>query len=114
MALDARPDSNDAIGRRLRLIRVAFGVLQGHRLELSQAEFGRLAGVGRQSLNNAETGDNRIGLDNAKLVCRRTGATLDYVYLGNPSGLPMALAREIAKLEAGKWPPPSKRPAGSR
>lgn len=102
MAQDARPDSNEEIGKRLRLIRIAFGIVQGGKREMSQAEMGRLTGVGRQAWNNAETGDNRLGLDNAMLVCRRTGSTLDYIYFGNPNGVSHALAREIGKLENPK------------
>lgn len=99
MAQTPRIDSNEAIGLRLQLIRVAFGIVQGHTREMSQAEIARLSGVGRQAWNNAETGDNRLGLDNAMKICVRTGVSLDYIYFGNPSGLPHALAVEIEKLE---------------
>ncbi len=43
--------------------------------------------------------DHRIGLDNAMALCRATGVTLDYIYFGNSSALPYALAIEINKLE---------------
>ena len=104
MAATARPDSNEAIGARLRLIRLAYGLLQDPLHPMSQAEFSRLCGINRQAWNNAETGDNRIGLDSALAVKRRTGIGLNYIYDGDLRDLPHAIAIEIARLE-------TKRPA---
>ena len=66
---------------------------------MSQAEFARMCGIGPAAWNNAETGDNRIGLDNALALRRATGATLDYIYCNDSAALPHALAVEIAKLD---------------
>lgn len=101
MAARVRPDSNKAIGDRLRFIRVAYGRLQGFvEKEISQAEFGRRVGVERQSWHNSESGYSRIGLDSAMMVVRKVGVTLDYIYFGNQSsGLAHALAVEIEKIE---------------
>ena len=99
MARPPRPDSAEAIGERLRLIRIAYGTAQGHDREMSQAEVCRLTGVGRQAWNNAETGDNRIGIDNAMSIVRSIGVSLDYIYFGDRRGLPHALAVEIDKLQ---------------
>lgn len=66
---------------------------------MGQSEFARACGIGIQAWHNAETGGNRIGVDNAMLVARRTGASLDFIYLDQRAGLPHALAVEIAKLE---------------
>jgi|GEM_PF-2829641 len=107
MARPQRPESLESIGRRLRLIRLAFGAAQGYEREMSQAEIARRTGISHQAWNNAETGDNRIGLDNAMLLCGVTGASLDYIYFGNRAGLPHALAIEIDKLV--DWPKPAKR-----
>lgn len=98
----ARQDSPEAIGERLKLIRIAYGMVQGHSREMSQAEMARVAGIGRQAWNNAETGDNRIGIDNAIALCQHTGVGLNYIYLGNRRDLPHALAIEIDKLAAPK------------
>jgi len=94
-----RLDSPKAIGERLGLIRRAYGVLQRREREISQSEFARTCGIGISAWNNAETGDNRIGIDNAMAVVRRTGASLDFIYFGERAGLPHALAIEIERLE---------------
>lgn len=104
MAQPARPDSRDAIGARLRLIRLAYGRLIGRERDMTQAEFSALCGVNRQAWNNAETGDFRLGLDNAMAVARRTGVSLDYIYFGLRDRLPHALAVEMEKLEAAPRP----------
>lgn len=93
-----RPDSPQAVGERLRLIRLGYGMAQGASREMSQAEMSRLCGIGRQAWNNAETGDNRLGIDNAMALARRTGASLDYIYFGNARGLPHELAVAIEAL----------------
>lgn len=92
-------ESAAAIGARLRLLRLAYGALQRRDKEMSQSEFARLCEIGISAWNNAETGDNRIGIDNAKKVARRTGASLDFIYFGERAGLPHALAVAIAALE---------------
>ena len=97
-----RLDSTEAVAARLRLIRLAYGALQDPLHPMSQAEFSRLCDIGRAAWNNAETGDNRIGIDNAMAVARRTGVSLDYIYLGDQRGLPHAMAVEIARLQTPK------------
>jgi transcriptional regulator with XRE-family HTH domain len=99
MARESRSDSPQAIGERLRHLRLAYGVVQKREKKMSQAEFSRLCGVSAQAWNNAETGDNRLGLDNALAVCRHTGVSLDYIFFGQHAGLPHALAVEIERIE---------------
>jgi len=99
MAPAPRPDSLAAMSARLRLIRLAYGIVQGHSREMGQSEFSRLCGLNVSAWNNAETGDNRIGIDAAMKVVRQAGVTLDYIYFGNRAGLPHALAMAIDKLE---------------
>lgn len=65
----------------------------------SQAELSRRTGISRQSWNNAETGDERISVDNAIKLCRVTGVTLDWIYRGMRWILPTEVAREIARRE---------------
>jgi transcriptional regulator with XRE-family HTH domain len=95
-------NSLDAISARLRLIRLAYSTLQKSDPPISQSAFARLCGIGVSAWNNLETGDSRIGIDNAMALARRTGASLDYIYFGDPRGLPHALAIEIERLEKQK------------
>jgi hypothetical protein len=97
-----REDSPEQVGARLRLIRIGYGMAQGYTEEMSQAEFCRLTGIGRQAWNNAETGDNRLGHDNAMKLWRKTGVGLDYVYHADARVLPHALLVEISKIEAAE------------
>jgi DNA-binding XRE family transcriptional regulator len=90
MARKRQPDSRNDIGERLRVTREALG--------LSQAELCRRLGISPAAWNNAETGDNRIGIDNAMLLCKTTGVTLDWIYLGHRGGLPQKLAVDIERL----------------
>lgn len=99
MAPNARPDSVEAISERLRLLRIAYGRVQGYEREMSQVEFASLVGIGKSAWNNAETGDNRIGLDNAMEIARRIGVGLEYTYFGIKDLMPHALAVEITNLE---------------
>jgi transcriptional regulator with XRE-family HTH domain len=66
---------------------------------MSQSEFARFCGIGIAAWNNAETGDNRIGLDNAIAITKRTGVSLDYIYFGQRAYVPHGLAVEIERLE---------------
>lgn len=92
------PDSAKAVGERLRLIRIAYGVVQGEKAELGQSEMARRCDIGVQAWNMAENGHNRIGIDNAMRLSRKTGVSLDYIYFGQGAGLPHALAVEIERL----------------
>jgi transcriptional regulator with XRE-family HTH domain len=85
-----RSDSHQQIGERLRVTREALG--------LSQAELCRRTGIRPAAWNNAETGDNRIGIDGATALCKTTGVTLDWIFLGHRGGLPQKLAVEIERL----------------
>ena len=58
----------------------------------SQAEFCRRTGISDQSLSNYFHGLRRISLDQALQICDSTGATLDWIYFGDPSGLPLKFA----------------------
>lgn len=98
-----KPDSVADIGRRLRLIRLAYGAVQKRAEEMSQSEMARLLDLNSASTwNNWETGDNRIGINGAMALAKRTGVSLDYIYFGERAGLPHAMAIEIGKLEQQK------------
>jgi transcriptional regulator with XRE-family HTH domain len=73
-------DDYAAIAGRLRHIMEALGD--------SQVRFAKRTGVSQQGLNNWLQARQRPGLNQAIKICQRTGATLDYIYLGDVSGLP--------------------------
>ncbi|MBR0695978.1 helix-turn-helix domain-containing protein [Bradyrhizobium lablabi] len=76
-----------AIAERLKLTREALG--------LHQAAFGRLVGIEPQAINNYETGLRRISVDQAIKICAATGVSLDWIYRGLASGLPVNLATAL-------------------
>jgi len=98
MANPPHPESVEAMAARLRLIRIGYGKAQGFAGEMSQAELCRLTGIGRAAWNNAETGDGRIGIDNAMKLARKTGAGLNYIFRGDEADLAHALGVQIQKL----------------
>ncbi|MBB3996900.1 helix-turn-helix transcriptional regulator [Aureimonas pseudogalii] len=76
-----------AIGQRLIQTRAALG--------MSQADFARFLDFSTAALSNYETGLRRPNLDQAFVIVRRTGVTLDWIYFGDRSGLPLRLAEKI-------------------
>lgn len=85
------PTSVPMIAARLKWTRQAKG--------LNQAVWCRLAGIEPQAWNNYERGFRRISIDQALKVCRITGVTLDWIYRGIPSGVPVELATSLLHLE---------------
>lgn len=83
-----------AIGGRIKLIRSAMG--------MTPADFSRLTGLSSQLISNYETGYRRPDLDKALIIVQKTGATLDYLYLGDTSGLPVRLANKMSADELAK------------
>ncbi|WP_371746723.1 helix-turn-helix domain-containing protein [Shinella sp. H4-D48] len=67
-------------------------------LEKKQVEFASLIGVSQPALNNYLKGLRRPDIDVAISIQTRTGATLDWIYLGDRSGLPVRLAAELPDL----------------
>lgn len=76
-----------AIGERIIQTREA--------LDMSAADFARFVGFSTQALSNYETGYRRPQLDQAVQIVRRTGVTLDWIYFGLRSGLPMRIAAKL-------------------
>ena len=76
-----------AIGRRLALIREIAG--------LSQVKLSRLLGVSQGTVSAFESGARPPGLKIGNRVCDVLGVTLDYIYRGDTSGLPMRTLSEI-------------------
>jgi transcriptional regulator with XRE-family HTH domain len=89
----AEPINTSKAAARLRLTRQA--------LKLSQAGLCRITCISPQAWNNAETGDNLIGITSAMKLCRATGVTLDWIYRGVCSNLPALIAKEIARRRRG-------------
>jgi transcriptional regulator with XRE-family HTH domain len=79
------------IGDRLRLTREAKG--------LNQATWCKLVGIEQQAWNNYERGRKRISIDQALKVVKFAGVTLDWIYRGEASGLPLEMAMAIRKRE---------------
>lgn len=70
----------EGISHRLRATRESLGK--------SQAEICRDIDCQPNRWNQYETGERRITLEIADRLCRRFGLTLDWIYRGDPSGLP--------------------------
>lgn len=65
-----------------------------------QVEFASLIGVTQPALNNYLKGLRRPDIDVAISIQTRTGVTLDWIYLGDRSGLPVRLAAELPDLSS--------------
>jgi DNA-binding XRE family transcriptional regulator len=93
--LRAMPDTSiKAIAERLRLARQV--------LDCSQVEWCRRAGIATNTYNQAEKGRQRLGLDTAIKICVAHRLTLDWLYLGDPSGLRYEVAAAIAELRRAR------------
>lgn len=75
-------------GRRLKLTREALKIDD-------QRDFGEPAGISQSLYNRFETGSRRITLEAALKLCHHYDLTLDWIYRGDPSGLPYRLANDI-------------------
>ena len=75
-------------GERLAALRSMTG--------LSQVAFAASVGIAQNTWNQIENGVSRPSLDNALLLVRRYGVTLDWVYLGNVAGMPSGLLSELS------------------
>jgi transcriptional regulator with XRE-family HTH domain len=80
------------VARRLSQCRKALG--------LQQDVFASEAGLSQSRYNQYETGKRLLTLDAALLLCARYNVTLDWLFRGDPSGLPYALADKIRSMRA--------------
>lgn len=80
------------VGRRLSLARRALG--------LQQQEFAARAGLSQPQYSQFETGKRRLTIEAAIKLCHAYSLTLDYLYLGEPSGLPHRLWLAINQIRA--------------
>lgn len=96
MAEDRNELSNEAIARRLRVLRTyVSGIDHG-----SRARFASRVGIEYKRWNNFERGYPLPRDAATHLVQRIPGLTLDWIYLNRDDGLPLRLQREL--LDAGK------------
>ncbi len=78
------------VGRRLRLTRRA--------LQMPQGEFAARGGIAANTYNQFEHGARLISPGKATALCEAYNLTLDWIYRGDPSGLPYKLATAIKAL----------------
>lgn len=83
--------SNSDIAMRLSALMVAIECK-------TQSEFASRLDINQPTLNNYLKGHRRPDLDTAIRIQVKTGATLDWIYLGDRSGLPVRLATALPDL----------------
>lgn len=82
--------NNKDIARRLEALVTAMGQ--------TQTGFAQLVGISQPALNNYLKGIRRPDIDVAIQIQTRTGVTLDWLYLGDRSGLPARLLEMLPDL----------------
>jgi hypothetical protein len=84
--------ASESIAKRLQMTRDA--------LELIDADICRGIGVKPNRWSQYVTGARRITVEVADLLCDRYSLTLDWIYRGNPAGLPSSLAKRLDTNQA--------------
>ena len=79
------------VARRLKASRAALGIED-------QQVFGQSAQLEQSLYNRFETGKRLLTLQAALKLCDTYGLTLDWIYRGDPSGLPYQLANKIRQM----------------
>ncbi len=79
--------SVETVAARLEATRKALG--------LSALEFSRAAGISIAAYSNWENARQRPGLTQAIRLASVHGLTLDWIYLGDASGLPLRLTAKL-------------------
>jgi len=67
-------------------------------LDLNQTGFAHLVGISQPALSNYIKATRRPEIDVAIMIQAKTGVTLDWLYLGNRSGLPARLLEILPDL----------------
>jgi transcriptional regulator with XRE-family HTH domain len=75
------------IAKRLKVSREALG--------LKPAELCRITGIKPNTYSQWEGAKGRPNLDEATRLCDTLGYTLDWIYLGDPAGLPLSVTSKI-------------------
>lgn len=90
---DDGPSLSRNVGRRLLITRRA--------LRFQQEEFAAGAGLSQPRYNPYETGKRILTIEAALRLCERYQLTMDWLYRGDPSGLPYRLAEAIKVARRG-------------
>lgn len=91
------------VGKRLRQLREA--------MKKTQAELGDKLHVGASAISNYELGDRALDPYSAFQLKLTYGAPLEWLYGGDESVIPAALADKLAKAASEQRKPRAKRPA---
>lgn len=86
---DGGKSLND-IGRRITALREV--------LQLNKTAFANLIETTQPAVSQYESGTRRPDLDVAQRIRMRTGVTLDWIYEGDRSGLPLRWANALPDL----------------
>ena len=81
------PNTTKQITRRLTQLLEA--------LEITAAELCRQTGLATNRWSQYETGERRITLDAALILCERYKITLDWIYFGDESGMPQRIVSKF-------------------
>ena len=87
--MERRERTAEAIGRRLRATRKA--------LDLKQGPFLALCDIAQNTYSAWETGARRPSVDEAARLCDAHKLTLDWIYLGDASGLPLKITSKLPR-----------------
>lgn len=80
-----------AIGKRLLQVRTILG--------LNQIEVARSARIGQSTYSAYELGLRQCSITAAHGICDAYDITLDYIFRGDTSGLPLRIANELNRLK---------------
>lgn len=83
------PDYKREVGRRLKAVRAA--------LDLTEKDLAELIKVRRERLSSWERGARMLEPQIARRLKRVFGVTTDWLYDGDPAGLPHALASRLLR-----------------
>jgi transcriptional regulator with XRE-family HTH domain len=84
-------DSDKAVGKRLRYLRLAEGK--------TQEEIGKIVGVGVPMISMCENGKGRLSADHMIKLLKEFDVPLEYLYLGWKRHLSKALKDRIERIE---------------
>lgn len=80
-------EQTKSIAKRLVALREALGI--------NAADLCRMTGLAPNRWSQYEGGERRITLDAANVLCDKYGVTLDWIYRGDESGLPIRIIERM-------------------
>lgn len=92
MARYSDPESKEAVGERLELLRAA--------MDVQNQVLAGMIGVSPAQWRNYKAADNMIPVDAANRLCVVTGADLDFIYRGLRDGISGHLRERLLALES--------------